>query len=88
LEAQIRDKDVVIADQSRLLSQLRKGLEEVQRQTAAQSSALAQIGSKDAIITQQSQVLRKLQRDLDEVRNEAKAEIQRLQVSYFMRYFH
>jgi len=76
LEAQIRDKDVVIADQPWLLSQLRKGLEEGQRQTAAQSSALAQIGLKDTVIAQQLEVLRKLQRDLDKVRNEAKAEIQ------------
>ncbi|KAI6128683.1 hypothetical protein EDD16DRAFT_1516159 [Pisolithus croceorrhizus] len=84
LEAQIRGKDAVIAEQAQLLSQLSQGLKEVKQQTAAQSSALAQVGLKDAIIVQQSDALQRLQRDLDEVRNhavvEAKAEIQRLQV--------
>ncbi|KAI6132496.1 hypothetical protein EDD16DRAFT_1699642 [Pisolithus croceorrhizus] len=84
LEAQIRNKDVVITEQAQLLSQLRQGLEEVKQQTAAQSSVLAQARLKDATIVQQSQALQKLQRDLGEVRDhvllEAKAEIQRLQV--------
>ncbi|KAI6004951.1 hypothetical protein EDC04DRAFT_2611608 [Pisolithus marmoratus] len=84
LEAQIRQRDVVITEQSQLLSQLRKGLDEVKWQTAAQNSVLAQVGSKDAVIAQQSEALQKLQRDLNEVRNqvvlETKAEIQRLQV--------
>ncbi|KAI6095704.1 hypothetical protein F5141DRAFT_1068121 [Pisolithus sp. B1] len=84
LEAQIRDKDVVITEQAQLLSQLRQGLEEVKQQTAAQSSVLAQAGLKDTTIAQQSQVLQKLQRDLGEVWDhvllEAKGEIQQLQV--------
>ncbi|KAI6031653.1 hypothetical protein BKA83DRAFT_4122219 [Pisolithus microcarpus] len=84
LEAQIRGKDVVIAEQAQLLSQLRQGLEEVKEQTIAQSLALAQVGSKDTMIAQQSEALHKLQRDLTEVRNnvllDAKAEIQRLHV--------
>ncbi|KAI6095507.1 hypothetical protein F5141DRAFT_1068330 [Pisolithus sp. B1] len=84
LEAQIRNKDVVITEQAQLLSQLRQGLEEVKQQTAAQSSVLAQARLKDATIVQQSQALQKLQRDLGEVQDhvllEAKAEIQRLQV--------
>ncbi|KAI6102072.1 hypothetical protein F5141DRAFT_1217624 [Pisolithus sp. B1] len=70
LEAQIRNKDVVITEQAQLLSQLRQGLEEARL--------------KDATIVQQSQALQKLQRDLGEVRDhvllEAKAEIQWLQV--------
>ncbi|KAI6131170.1 hypothetical protein EV401DRAFT_1884065 [Pisolithus croceorrhizus] len=84
LEAQIRNKDVVITEQAQLLSQLRQGLEEVKQQTAAQSSVLAQARLKDATIVQQSQALQKLQRDLGEVQDhvllEAKAEIQQLQV--------
>ncbi|KAI6008625.1 hypothetical protein EDC04DRAFT_2906986 [Pisolithus marmoratus] len=84
LEAQIRQRDVIITEQSQLLSQLRKGLDEVKQQTAAQNSVLAQVGSKDAVIAQQSEALQKLQRDLNEVRNqvvlETKAEIQWLQV--------
>ncbi|KIK12698.1 hypothetical protein PISMIDRAFT_18548 [Pisolithus microcarpus 441] len=84
LEAQIRGKDVVIAEQAQLLSQLRQGLEEVKEQTIAQSLALAQVGSKDTMIAQQSEALHKLQRDLTEVRNnvllDAKAEIQWLHV--------
>ncbi|KAI6097969.1 hypothetical protein EDD16DRAFT_1718879 [Pisolithus croceorrhizus] len=84
LEAQIRNKDVVITEQAQLLSQLRQGLEEVKLQTAAQSSVLAQARLKDTTIVQQSQVLQKLQRDLGEVQDhvllEAKAEIQQLQV--------
>ncbi|KAI6110844.1 hypothetical protein EDD16DRAFT_1707184 [Pisolithus croceorrhizus] len=84
LEAQIRGKDAIIAEQAQLLSQLSQGLKEVKQQTAAQSLALAQVGLKDAIIVQQSDTLQRLQRDLNEVQNhavvEAKVEIQRLQV--------
>ncbi|KAI5996764.1 hypothetical protein EDC04DRAFT_2909832 [Pisolithus marmoratus] len=84
LEAQIRQRDDIITEQSQLLSQLRKGLDEVKRQTAAQNSVLAQVGSKDAVIVQQSEALQKLQRDLNKVQNqvvlETKAEIQQLQV--------
>ncbi|KAI6039265.1 hypothetical protein EDC04DRAFT_2895511 [Pisolithus marmoratus] len=84
LEAQIRQRDVIITKQSWLLSQLRKGLDEVKRQTAAQNLVLAQVGSKDAVIAQQSEALQKLQRDLNKVWNqvvlETKAEIQQLQV--------
>ncbi|KAI6041004.1 hypothetical protein EDC04DRAFT_2602046 [Pisolithus marmoratus] len=84
LEAQIRQRDVIITEQSWLLSQLRQGLDKVKQQTAAQNSVLAQVGSKDAVIAQQSEALQKLQRDLNEVQNqvvlEAKAEIQWLQV--------
>ncbi|KAI6022120.1 hypothetical protein EDC04DRAFT_2900940 [Pisolithus marmoratus] len=84
LEAQIRQRDVIITKWSQLLSQLRKDLDEVKWQTAAQNSVLAQVESKDAVIAQQSEALQKLQRDLNEVWNqvvlEAKAEIQQLQV--------
>ena len=68
----MKNKDVIIAGQAQLLSQLRNDLEEVNRQTATQSLALAQIGSKDAIIVQQSEALEKLQRAV----LEAKTEIQ------------
>ncbi|KAI6115770.1 hypothetical protein EDD16DRAFT_1708470 [Pisolithus croceorrhizus] len=61
LEEQIRGKDVVIAEQAQLLSQLRQGLKEVKQQTAAQGLVLAQAGLKDAIIAQQSEALQKLQ---------------------------
>ncbi|KAI6012943.1 hypothetical protein PISMIDRAFT_24750 [Pisolithus microcarpus 441] len=54
LEAQIRGKDVIIAEQAQLLSQLRQGLEEVKEQTITQSLALAQVG-KDTMIAQQSE---------------------------------
>ncbi|KAI6007486.1 hypothetical protein EDC04DRAFT_2907736 [Pisolithus marmoratus] len=84
LEAQIKQRDIVITEQSQLLSQLRQGLDEVKQQTAAQNSVLAQVGSKDAVIAQQSEALQRLQRDLNEVQNqvvlEAKVEIQWLQV--------
>ncbi|KIM64068.1 hypothetical protein SCLCIDRAFT_23703 [Scleroderma citrinum Foug A] len=72
LEAHMKNKDVIIVEQAQLLSQLRNDLEEVKRQTATQSSALAQIGSKDAIIMQQLETLEKLQRAV----LEAKMEIQ------------
>ncbi|KAI6021156.1 hypothetical protein EDC04DRAFT_2901413 [Pisolithus marmoratus] len=84
LEAQIRQRDVIITKQSQLLSLLRKGLDKVKWQTAAQNSVLAQVGSKDAVIAQQSEALQKLQRDLNEVWNqvvlETKVKIQWLQV--------
>ena len=76
----MKNKDAIIAGQAQLLSQLRNNLEEVKRQTATQSSALAQIGSKDVIITQQSEALKKLQRAV----LEAKVEIQRLQVCCYV----
>jgi len=72
----VKNKDVIIAGQAQLLSQLRNDLEEVKQQTATQSSALAQIGSKDAIIAQQTETLETLQRAV----LEAKTEIRRLEV--------
>jgi len=78
LEAHVKNKDVIIAGQAQLLSQLRNDLEEVKQQTATQSSALAQIGLKDTIIAQQTEALETLQRAVLEV----KTEIQRLEVSY------
>ena len=66
----MKNKDIIIAGQVQLLSQLRNNLEEVKQQTATQSSALAQIGSKDAIIAQQSEALEKLQRAVLEAKTE------------------
>ena len=76
----MKNKDIIITGQAQLLSQLRNDLEEVKRQTATQSSALAQIGSKDAIIAQQSEALEKLQRAV----LEAKTEIQQLEVCCYV----
>ncbi|KAI5992646.1 hypothetical protein EDC04DRAFT_2911095 [Pisolithus marmoratus] len=82
LEAQIRQRDVIITKWSQLLSQLRKDLDEVKWQTAAQNSVLAQVESKDAVIAQQSEALQKLQRDLNEVWNQVVLEAKQKSNSY------
>ncbi|KAI6105951.1 hypothetical protein EDD16DRAFT_1524278 [Pisolithus croceorrhizus] len=75
LEAQIRGKDAVIAEQAQLLSQLSQGLKEVKQQTAAQSSGISPgwIEGCQSLCSNQT-ALQRLQRDLDEVQNHAVVE--------------